>query len=1181
MARARILDTGLSTVYEPLSSTPPLVDIIFVHGLQGHPYKTWATKRVGAVAAEPSGNENEQETFRKRALRRILPIRSSSAAVASGDGSVSSKRWRLGDRQSSVESPGGAKGGNVPEADTGISAPNSSGGGPTSATLGDSPSAVFWPSELLHAECPDARILTWGYDTRVTKYMTGPTNKNSIFSHAKDLLFAVGRARPVGRRIIFVAHSLGGIVVKEMLSESSVSGESALKDIIESTSAVIFFGTPHRGSAGLANIGETVRRVATKVLRMDTSHAPLLALGLHSAELERCQDAFSRLWAMYDFRVKTFQEGLALTGFNIGALGEKVVPDYSSLLGNPNEHAETLQANHMEMCRFKGPGDPNYLKVSNELRDMYRSLQSVGKEAIPEKTTTQKNTTDPHVSDKESADIKPPVENTCAWILAHDVFKSWIDRVDVEKHRGLLWIKGKPGSGKSTIVKAVSGTISQRVRDNNLAVASFYFNAKGQKLERTHLGLLRSLLYQVLRVNTRHLKAFVDIYQEKLAEVVPGDGQHDVEWQASELETQLNLIFQDPGCRRTVIFVDALDECDDGDARDVAVFLRRLSSLANFAGIALNVCISSRHFPSITIRDTVEITMEQFNQQDMRLFIRSRFSSSDIMEDKKWAALENDVVEKSCGIFLWVVLVIDMLLKFVEEGHDMKFLRNRLRDVPEALETLFTTLLAESHHDTSTTIRLFQWAVLSPHPLRLREWHHILAFIRSSEPPRSLHEWRNSEYFTRTDDQLERQLRSISKGLLEVAQNSEPAFTDHVSNDRDSVQAGAGSLDAGLGETRVVEALLDLGASPNVRSKDGKLTPFFAAFEAWRTNPGIAEAGRKIVQQLVKYGAKVNMVNQVDGFTPLHVLCDTDPDIPMMEILLENGANLCAYNNDGETPLHLAFRRADLVAAKTLLAHGANINAPGTSGETPLLQAVSHPSDYSVVEFLIASGAEVNAKDREGRTPLIVAAGHQPTLAVVQLLLENGADPNVEDDRGRTPLLTTIESDYPSYEVVRLLLENGAAVTSKVVFIVATNSSRVKWWIRREAVLLASLLDLMLEYGGDVHAIGPDSKTPLHLAVSGGYVKMVDVLIRRGANPNLVDKEGNTPLHLACSVSHHGGPSRSWTEMIRALLASGADICAKNKNGRTPLDLSDGSLRSDLVVRGILRQDEVQAVMTR
>jgi hypothetical protein len=88
--------------------------------------------------------------------------------------------------------------------------------------------------------------------------------------------------------------------------------DESLKDIVESTAAVVFLGTPHRGSRDIANIGEVIRKAASIV--MDTSPFALDALALKNSDLSRCQESFSRLWFSYDFRVKTFQEGQGLTG---------------------------------------------------------------------------------------------------------------------------------------------------------------------------------------------------------------------------------------------------------------------------------------------------------------------------------------------------------------------------------------------------------------------------------------------------------------------------------------------------------------------------------------------------------------------------------------------------------------------------------------------------------------------------------------------------------------------------------------------------------------------------------------------------------------------------------------------------------------------------------------------------
>jgi hypothetical protein len=89
-------------------------------------------------------------------------------------------------------------------------------------------------------------------------------------------------------------------------------------NIADSTAAIIFLGTPHRGNTDMAALGDIARRIANLVL-MDNNSAMLDALGLKTSDLERCQDSFSRIWATYDFRVKT---GMPLTGVKVGLMNE-------------------------------------------------------------------------------------------------------------------------------------------------------------------------------------------------------------------------------------------------------------------------------------------------------------------------------------------------------------------------------------------------------------------------------------------------------------------------------------------------------------------------------------------------------------------------------------------------------------------------------------------------------------------------------------------------------------------------------------------------------------------------------------------------------------------------------------------------------------------------------------------
>jgi len=72
--------------------------------------------------------------------------------------------------------------------------------------------------DLLSTDCQSARILTFGYDSRVSHFFSGPTNQNNISAHGRSLLNALElyRRESPKRPIVFIAHSLGGIILKKI-----------------------------------------------------------------------------------------------------------------------------------------------------------------------------------------------------------------------------------------------------------------------------------------------------------------------------------------------------------------------------------------------------------------------------------------------------------------------------------------------------------------------------------------------------------------------------------------------------------------------------------------------------------------------------------------------------------------------------------------------------------------------------------------------------------------------------------------------------------------------------------------------------------------------------------------------------------------------------------------------------
>ena len=107
-------------------------------------------------------------------------------------------------------------------------------------------------------------------------------------------------------------------------------------------------------------------------------------------------------------------------------------------------------------------------------------------------------------------------------------------------------------------------------------------------------------------------------------------------------------------------FVDALDECDENDARRVVEFFRNTASSAVSSGASLRICLSSRHYPNISLRKCLNIQMEQQNEADIQTYVHTQITS--VITEREGLELEAAIIHKASGVFLWVVLVVEMLL---------------------------------------------------------------------------------------------------------------------------------------------------------------------------------------------------------------------------------------------------------------------------------------------------------------------------------------------------------------------------------------------------------------------------------------------------------------------------------------------------------------------------------------
>ncbi|CAG2000295.1 unnamed protein product [Fusarium graminearum] len=624
------------------------------------------------------------------------------------------------------------------------------------------------------------------------------------------------------------AHSLGGILVKEMLALSSTSKTAEHKDIVESTAAIIFLGTPHRGSPELSAIGEWARSILS-TLQFQTAKAMLDALGLKTTDLQRAHEAFCRIWQDYDFQVKTFQESLGLTGIDLGVLGNKVVPHESSLIGDPREEAETLQANHLQMSRFSGAEDPNYIKVSGELRRFYTAIENApvnGSAGRPELNSGVSNIgSTPYIPmDKKDLDvflgmlqfdgvntrresILPPSANTTEWLFQNRTYNQWC--ISSKAADRLLFIKGKPGAGKSTLMKnAARHTQAKTVSDNRGICASFFVDAGGLSLQHSPKGIYQSLLCQLLPLETIWTASPDSPALRSLSDTIRTAPVHP---SAISTENQLQIILMDTievlssTGTPVWIFVDAVDELGPMQRQQVE-FWRAIVLSNKFK--TLRVCLSCRHYPNISVNGWLELVLDNCNSLDILIYTRDRLEGHISQSEAHWRKwLERKITFMSSGVFLWVVLVLDDILAKYHQGTSLRILYRHIELMPTELEALYTRILGElAPSEGQLAERVFQWVIGATRPLKLNEWHHILAFMRPSRPL-SLRQWRDSDDFTDSDEQLEREIKTLSKGLLEVSNNKLSEVSNRNFAEDSSVNVGAGSLDQGQGSSRVVRAI--------------------------------------------------------------------------------------------------------------------------------------------------------------------------------------------------------------------------------------------------------------------------------------------------------------------------------------------------------------------------------------
>jgi ankyrin repeat protein len=241
--------------------------------------------------------------------------------------------------------------------------------------------------------------------------------------------------------------------------------------------------------------------------------------------------------------------------------------------------------------------------------------------------------------------------------------------------------------------------------------------------------------------------------------------------------------------------------------------------------------------------------------------------------------------------------------------------------------------------------------------------------------------------------------------------------------------AGAAGIAAGglheaaeRGDLTAIDRELSRGVDANAVAKGadvmrGEMTPLMYASFAGKTDA---------MKKLIQAGAKPDLRSK-DGKTAI-MLAAGWGDAAGVKTLLDAGARVDARTEDGLTAVMLAAARGTAESLKAIVDAGANVNVTNKWGETALLHAC-RSGDVAKIQTLLNSGATPDLKDNTGQTALTAACAGDATPEAITALLDAKADPNLADSDGVTPLMKA--ADRGDLEKVKLLLSRGASRTAK------------------------------------------------------------------------------------------------------------------------------------------------------
>ena len=309
--------------------------------------------------------------------------------------------------------------------------------------------------------------------------------------------------------------------------------------------------------------------------------------------------------------------------------------------------------------------------------------------------------------DQRRRTIAESYSGTGEWIFSNPNYEQWR-----RSSRGILWIKGKPGSGKSVTMSRVLK--AQHSAPSQIKL-EFLFHRRGvRELQYTFDGMLRAFLWQLLEQHPESREVLCQHFQDRRRATSHGN----ITWAIEELKKLFTQTISSlDKSTEILIIVDALDEAGSDMAPTVVGYFDTVGKMADTEQCPLKILLSCRDYPSWSTERINCINVAACNAADIEVYTRT------ILKIDQHEATHPDyellqeikrlITKQADGVFLWVSLVTNLAIGKMRAGflfsprQVLEFLRQVPPDLKGIYQTILQQLLEEMHPKCSLMLFIF------------------------------------------------------------------------------------------------------------------------------------------------------------------------------------------------------------------------------------------------------------------------------------------------------------------------------------------------------------------------------------------------------------------------------------------------------------------------------------------